>query len=123
MAFTWTEDLGPAQGNAALEDDYRKAIVAAVNHLEGLRDKGELPSFSGGSFASASNSAAKAMEAVVMAGVAARGIPRAQVLTLAIRVAEQAFYAGAGDATKAAAAIKAMMPQQQQAPRFRSTRL
>jgi hypothetical protein len=122
--FTWTEDLGPAQGVLALEGDYRKAIVAAVNHLEGLRGSGvELPRFTGGTFASTANATAKAMEAVTLADVAIKGIPRAMLLTVAVRIAEHAYYAGEGDEEKAKATIKAMLPQQQTQPRSRTVRL
>jgi hypothetical protein len=114
MAFTWTEDLppmqGPMRGNAELELDYRTAIVSAINYLEGLRGKA-LPSFSGGTFSSALNQAAVAMEAVVMKDVVVAGVPRAQVLTVAVRVAQLAFHAGADDQAKAAA-VKALLSKQ-----------
>lgn len=109
--FEWTDQMGPAQGDPALEADTRTAIAAAAAFLEALENKDAeaLPRFTGGFYAEPANELAVAMAGACMSHVKATdGVARATMQTRAVRLAFIALAAGGGEAGWAA--IAAALP-------------
>lgn len=100
MAFTWTEDMGAAALDPAIEGETRAAIIAGAAFLDALpRDQRErLPRWNQGEFASPVNAPAQEMEAAIVAPLKlASGLARARIVSLAVRMAILVFDRGGGE--------------------------
>jgi hypothetical protein len=103
--YDWTDDMPPVGSKPELEPHYRVAISAACAFLEqAMAEQRETPQWSGGLNASPKNETAQDMLAIVeaaMAGVTGDTVPagawRAQIITLAVRMAWVVKGAGFGD--------------------------
>lgn len=101
--YQWTDDMGNANVNPALEDRYRAAVVAACDYLEQYTSSNPssdlLPKFVYGRGISAKDEAATKMVEAVRAVIAdmPEGSAKQDVISFAVRAANLVRVNGWGE--------------------------